>query len=310
MSITKPYTFSAGTKARANEVNANFDTLYSQVNTNISDIAQINRDIDLVDLTKADINGNSTQRFAVANPVNPTDGVNKQTLTKSLTNVLDFINGLTIEKDTNSPNDTILVNPGSCYDSTKQVILELSGITSKKNEGQGASTTYYVHIIGNDTGTSIDILISNSQLTPTLPTGYTKFRNIGSFVTDSSNRISIIKNYTNDINSIYKIILTYTNGDNGYVVWSNGYCEQWGSVYHGGGDATHQITFLKAFRNGNYSPSGSYTARQNAGDKGLNWSVSQRQPGYMNIFLQTSEFNSQACWLYWQAKGYLPEGSY
>lgn len=205
MSITKPYTFSAGTKARANEVNANFDTLYSQVNTNISDIAQINRDIDLIELTKADINGNSTQRFAIANPVNPTDGVNKQTLTKSLTNVLDFINGLTIEKDTNSPSDTILVNPGSCYDSTKQVVLELSGITSKKNEGQGASTTYYVHIIGNDTGTSIDILISNSQLSPTLPTGYTKFRNIGSVITDSSNNIHKINNYSNSLltNSSY-----------------------------------------------------------------------------------------------------------
>lgn len=196
MSIAKPFTFVAGQKARANEVNADFDTLYSQVNINIADIAQINRDVDSIEANKADINGNSTQRFAVANPVNTTDAVNKQTLSKSITNVLDLINGLIIEKDTNSPNDTILVNPGSCYDSTKQVILELTNITSKQNINQGANTTYYVYIIGNETGSSIDIIISNSSVEPTLPTGYTKFRNIGSFTTDSDNSIDKIYNYS------------------------------------------------------------------------------------------------------------------
>lgn len=209
MSIAKPFTFVAGQKARANEVNADFDTLYSQVNINIADIAQINRDVDGLESDKADINGNSTQRFAVANPVNSTDSVNKQTLTKSLTNMLDYINGLTIEKDTNSPKDTILVNTGSCYDSTKEVVLELSNITSKKNEGQGANATYYVYIIGNQTGTTIDILISNSSIEPTLPTGYTKFRNIGNFITNSSNVIYKINNYSNS--NVYSFEQVSTN---------------------------------------------------------------------------------------------------
>lgn len=226
MSIAKPFTFVAGQKARANEVNADFDTLYSQVNVNIADIAQINRDVDNIESNKADINGNSTQRFAVANPVNSTDAVNKQTLNKSLTNVLDFINGLTIEKDSGSPNDTILVNPGSCYDSTKQVILELSNITSKQNINQGASTTYYVYIIGNETGTSIDIVISNSSVEPTLPTGYTKFRNIGNFTTDSDNNINNINSYSNTFSNSKSEILTWFMPDwpkrivisSGYVV--------------------------------------------------------------------------------------------
>ena len=78
MSIVKPFTFVAGTKAKAGEVNDNFDILYSQVNSNISELAQINIDIDNIGLNKADVNGNSTQRFSVADAVNNTDAVNKQ----------------------------------------------------------------------------------------------------------------------------------------------------------------------------------------------------------------------------------------
>lgn len=78
MSIVKPFTFVAGTKAKAGEVNDNFDVLYSQVNSNISELAQINIDIDNIGLNKADVNGNSTQRFSVADAVNNTDAVNKQ----------------------------------------------------------------------------------------------------------------------------------------------------------------------------------------------------------------------------------------
>ena len=57
MSITKPFTFVAGTKARANEVNQNFDVLYSQVNSNISAINTNANDIDTLDSNKANING-------------------------------------------------------------------------------------------------------------------------------------------------------------------------------------------------------------------------------------------------------------
>lgn len=78
MSIVKPFTFVAGTKAKAGEVNDNFDILYAQVNANISELAQVNIDIDNMGLNKADVNGNSTQRFSVADAVNNTDAVNKQ----------------------------------------------------------------------------------------------------------------------------------------------------------------------------------------------------------------------------------------
>lgn len=77
MTITKPFTFAAGTKARANEVNTNFDVLYAQVNTNISDIASLSNEISGFDLTKADVNGSALNTFAVKDPVNSSDAVNK-----------------------------------------------------------------------------------------------------------------------------------------------------------------------------------------------------------------------------------------
>lgn len=83
MGIVKPYTFVAGSKARANEVNENFDLLYQQVNSNISNITQNETDIAQLGSSKANINGSSTQRFAVGNPVSNSDAVNKGYLLKN-----------------------------------------------------------------------------------------------------------------------------------------------------------------------------------------------------------------------------------
>lgn len=199
MSIVKPYTFTAGTKARANEVNANFDTLYSQVNLNISDIATNSNEIDNLENNKAEINGSSTQRFAVADATSSSDAINKQTLEKAITPLFEYINGLTITKDSGSPNDTIIVDIGSCYDSTNSRVLILDASVSKQNTNQGANTTYYVYIISTSTGNTTDILISSTDVEPTLPTGYTLYRLIGSYTTDSDSNINIITCLSNSI---------------------------------------------------------------------------------------------------------------
>ena len=308
MSITKPFTFVAGTKARANEVNADFDELYRQVNKNISNISQNALDIDNLDNNKANINGNSTEVFNVADASASTHAVNKQTLFKYIENTLDFINGLTISKDSGSPNDTIIVSPGSCYDSTKTMVLELANSTSKQNTNQGASTTYYVHIIGNDVGTSTDILISSSQLTPTLPTGYTLFRNIGSYTTNSSSKINVITNLSTggsiaDLNGS-KLSATQSKAAKGYCKFSNGIILQWGTQHVYGGENTYTINFATAFSSTNYSPAGTWTAHQNAGDKSIVWRVTNKSTGSMSIESQLNSFNSQEADIYWQVIGY------
>lgn len=199
MSIVKPYTFTAGTKARANEVNANFDTLYSQVNLNISDILTNSNEIDNLENNKAEVNGSSTQRFAVADATSSSDAINKQTLEKAITPLFGYINGLEITKDSGSPNDTIIVDIGSCYDSTSSKVLVLDASVSKQNANQGANTTYYVYIIGTSTGNTTDILISSTDVEPTLPTGYTLYRLIGNYTTNSDSNINIITCLSNSI---------------------------------------------------------------------------------------------------------------
>ena len=201
MSIAKPFTFVANTYAKASEVNADFDTVYSQVNTNISDIAQNATDIDNLDLNKANLNGSSSNRFAVADPVANADAVNKQSLMKAINNSLDYISGFVITKDSGSPNDTIIVSAGSCYNSTKAIVLKLTTSVTKQNQNQAANGIYYVYVIGNSTGSVVDVLISTSSVTPALPSGYTTFRQIGKYTTDSDAHIAKVSYYGDGANS-------------------------------------------------------------------------------------------------------------
>lgn len=201
MSIVKPFTFVAGTKAKAGEVNDNFDILYTQVNANITNIANVEGELQTLSSTKANINGDSTQRFTVADAVSSGDAINKRTLFNQISNTIDYIGGLTISKDSGSPNDTILIDQGAAYDSTKEVVLKLDVLTSKQNSHQSANTAYYVYIIGNATSSSVDILISTEPNVPALPTSYTRYRKIGSYTTDDNGNISVIYSLSNNVSS-------------------------------------------------------------------------------------------------------------
>ena len=188
MAILKPYTFTAGTKARASEVNANFDALYTEVNSLESKIIDYESQIQDLQNTKADINGSYLNRFAVANPITNYDAVNKQYLQNATANSITYINGLGISR---AGNNTITVNPGSCYDSTDTQLLVLENSLSKQNATQAASLTYYVYLIGKATGNE-DILISTLSIDPNLPDEYLYYRRIGYYTTDSNNSITSI----------------------------------------------------------------------------------------------------------------------
>ena len=56
------------------------------------------------------------------------------------------------------------------------------------------STTYYLFAIKKDSDSSSDYLMSLSDTSPTMPTGYTMKRNIAELITDSSANISQINN--------------------------------------------------------------------------------------------------------------------
>ena len=196
MAITKPYTFQAGTKARASEVNQDFDILYSEVNRIGTEILNIEIDIQNVAEGKADINGNAGQVFKMADAVDSYDGVNKNFLENAIANIKDYISGLIITK---SSNTSIRVSSGSCYDSTYTVVINSTGNITKNNTIQGAGTRY-VHVISDNASRQVDILISSQSTSPALPSGYTKYRLIGSFVTNSSNKIISISYFGNASN--------------------------------------------------------------------------------------------------------------
>jgi hypothetical protein len=245
MAITKPYTFQAGTKARAGEVNQDFDILYSEVNRIGTEILNIDVDIQDILASKADVNGNATQRFQMANPEASYDGVNKTFLESAISNIKEYISGFIITKDT---ENTIIVSPGSCYDSNLSTIIISSGNITKENTTQSPDTTYYVHVISDNTGRQVDILISTQLIEPPLPSSYTLYRNIGKFITDEEGNISDILYYGNEqatYNQISGMVKKYINGTSGYILYSDGLKIQWG---RGAGS----VTLLLPYSDANY----------------------------------------------------------
>lgn len=177
MTITVPYIFQAGTKAKAQEVNDNFTAIVTEVNSLSSDILENATDITTLRNTKADLNGNTANRFAVANPVNSNDAVNKQTLI-SLTGYGLF--GLQVTK-----SDAIHISctAGATWDTTQTKILSFSSTQAVAFTTGAINTTYYVYIIGTADGLQTQLFISSSSDNPPLPEGYTLYKQLASLQT-------------------------------------------------------------------------------------------------------------------------------
>lgn len=219
MSLIGLITFIAGTKAKAIEVNTNFNLVKSFVDTLESNVEQNTSDIETLDTGKADVNGDASNRFAVADAVNDTDAVNKQTLFNYTHNAQGYINGLSLAK---TASDTVSMELGSAFDSTFTHIMILDTSVSLTNSSQGASTTYYIYLIAKEDGTTQG-LISSDSVTPSLPSGYLYFRQIGYYTTNSDNKIDLVVN--NDIITP-DYIVERTHGSN-YVItkFKSGYME-------------------------------------------------------------------------------------
>lgn len=190
--ISKPFTFTANTYAKASEVNADFDSAYTGLNACINQVNTNTTNISNVDSNKANKNGDSTQVFNVADATNDTNAVNKRTLMSLIGNSLDYISGYAITK---SSDNEIAVTSGSCYDSTKSILLNKNTSTTVQNDNQGANITYYIYVIGNSTGSLVDVLISTSSSSPALPTGYILYRQIGYYTTNADSKINAISYY-------------------------------------------------------------------------------------------------------------------
>jgi len=125
--------------------------------------------------------------------------------------VKGYIYGLTLSNYNSTTG--LSVSTGQATDSTGSVIMSLnSAITNKILQASGSwtagssnngldtgasavSTCYHIFLIAKVDGTT-DILFSTSVSSPTLPTGYSYFRRIGSMFSDASkNWVQFTQNY-------------------------------------------------------------------------------------------------------------------
>jgi len=109
-----------------------------------------------------------------------------------------YLAGLTLS--TVGSSATFSVAAGTASDSTNADMMTLAFSFSKttaawvsgsSNGGLdtgtiAASTWYHAHLIKNESSGAVDVLVSLSASAPTLPSGFTLFRRIGSMKTDSS----------------------------------------------------------------------------------------------------------------------------
>lgn len=231
MTITIPYIFQAGTKAKAQEVNDNFTAVAVEVNSLSSNILANATDITTLRNTKADLNGNTANRFSVANPVNSGDAVNKQTLI-SITGYGVF--GLQLSK---ADETHITCTTGATWDSTQSRILGFNEEQSIEFSTGSANTTYYVYIIGTADGLQTDLFVSTSSNNPPLPESYTLFKQLGVLQTEEDsgdiyyvnnngefNQILVLANYLPKLNyngtKGVSVNTTHTASSNGSIIAS------------------------------------------------------------------------------------------
>lgn len=107
-----------------------------------------------------------------------------------------FIGGLTISRNTVTPTTKLDVSAGSCTDSTNvRLLVAAAGSIDCTTTGANAldagslstSTTYHVYVIAKADGTTA-FLASTSASAPTMPSGYTYKRRIGSVLTNGSSQ--------------------------------------------------------------------------------------------------------------------------
>lgn len=117
-----------------------------------------------------------------------------------------YLSGFLLANNATTPNTNIDVGSGAAADSTGTYLLSLSstmiGILQSSGSwaaGTGAnkldsgsralSTWYHAFVIRKTSDGSTDILFSLSATAPTMPTGYSGFRRVGSFKTSSGGPI-------------------------------------------------------------------------------------------------------------------------
>jgi hypothetical protein len=208
-------------------------------------------------------------------------------------------------------NGTLLFTP-SVASGESVLVVTLNG--KAFSFCQGYSGTDYSHPTGNTfeliKGDVYNLKIQNMNVNfiPYVGTGTLYFK-VGNAVTNQEliDIGQVTNSLTNKVDldgsgaKFPYIIDTYVNDASGYIVWSNGYCEQWGlnTVI---GSST--ISLLKEFKNENYNVF--VSIRCNSGNSWTYNGISFHTQTTTSFILPNSGYIPQ----FWKACGYLAEGEY
>lgn len=128
----------------------------------------------------------------------------------------------------------------------------------------------------------------------------TSFADITGQPTDNANLSTALnsKVNTSDLTECHVVITTYISGTDGYRIWSDGYCEQWGVTSIGTSELS--VTLVKTFANTNYSCliSCRHTTTPSV----------HIYPTAANVISMKASSGTQNC--SWMVCGYLAEGEY
>lgn len=137
-----------------------------------------------------------------------------------IANPTGYINELKLETNSSNPTFQIDINTGSCRNddndgditltSIKTVDITASGVDGLDTGSEASDTWYFVWIIKHTDGT-VSGLLSLSSTSPTLPSGYTKKRRIGSVRNDSSSDFIPFMQRGNATTRGYNYLDTVTN---------------------------------------------------------------------------------------------------
>lgn len=170
--------FTAGTKAKANEVNENFTQLLNKDNELIDAIDTINTNISDV-IHKGT---SASDVLQVADALSSLDAVNLQTLNTLIEPLKGIMNGYKLVLNTVA--NTITISPGACYDNYGNRIIKSRQDLSVIGTGRMANATLNLFILKDYTDNNNPTTQVTNNDYPTLETSTTIFRRIGQLITN------------------------------------------------------------------------------------------------------------------------------
>lgn len=191
MPIDIPYTFVAGTKAKAAEVNANFQTIEEFVDDLEIDVDSMTTSISSLTENKANLNGQADEVFAMADAVSDYDGVNLRKLKELTANTKDSVTGFIVAKQ---DNRSINCTPGACWDTTYTYMIQSSTSLVYTQANLSANATYYAYVTADKETGNCQLTLSLSPTSTEVPSGYDYYRRLATVLTDANGNVETVIN--------------------------------------------------------------------------------------------------------------------